>query len=658
VKLRTRLALVSALVLSLPLAGWQLVQSLEQSLRDSYQQALIDTARSIADEVSHALPETAHGGALFVHEASSQLVVDGYASDWTAWLDEAQAVGGASEDRESVRVVAAERRGRLYLLIQVADSRLVLARPDAAPGDRVVLRVGDGDRTDELVIAPMAPGWLNARGSENRLRAQAAMQPTERGWTLEIAVEEPLAVSTLGLQVVDVDERGSENATTIGDAATRRPLLRSSPSLSQRLEALLPEGTRGWVTDPDGWIIARANREENAARGPADRDRWLFATAAARMLGVLPKESPIRDPARDRLDARELSATPRADWYQLPSGSGFVVSAGVPMLRDDHTRGHVVVERPADRFMARAYRSLLQLFVFGLAGMLISAAVLIGFAGWLSTRIRRLRDAAESAVGGDGRVHGLLSAPAGRDEIGDLGRSLANMVERQRQHQDYLQTLAGKLSHELRTPLAMIRTSLDNLSEVEDAEARERYRSRAEAGCLRLQKTFQAMSQAARVEESLTDEPLESLDLGQLVEHYAAGCRQTFEQHRFAAIVPGPGTARISGSGEQIAQLLDKLVDNAIEFAPVGSRITLRVVPQGRDVSLQVDNPGPGLPEGESERLFESMVSSREVGEERVHLGLGLYIVRLIARRHGGRVRALDRPGGVRFQVDFPRLAE
>jgi signal transduction histidine kinase len=168
---------------------------------------------------------------------------------------------------------------------------------------------------------------------------------------------------------------------------------------------------------------------------------------------------------------------------------------------------------------------------------------------------------------------------------------------------------------------------------------------------------FQSMSQAARIEESLSEEPLVGLDFGKLVGDYVAGCRQAFPDHRFAAVVPNRGTARISGAAEQLAQLLDKLVENAVAFSPAGSRITLRVVPQGGDVSLQVDNPGSSLPDDQPERLFESMVSSRKSGDDGVHLGLGLHIVRLIAQRHGGRVRALDRPDGVRFQVDFPRLA-
>ncbi len=655
-KLGTRLALISALMLSLPLAGWQLVRSLEESLRDSYQQALIDTARSVAGEIAALpveLPETA---GFYVHDAAREIVVDGHTSDWTPWIEEAQPLPKRDGDAAAAHVVTAERRGRLHLLIEVADADLVMTGPDGAPGDRVALELVTSQRSGRVTVAPMAPGWLSARGDEGWPRVQAALQPRDRGWTMEVALEQPATVSALGLRVVDVDDRGDSPATSVFATDAPRPLIRRSEPIAHRLAALLPDHTRGWVTEPQGWILARAGRSDVAAESEAaDEAGWLLATSAARLLGVLPDESPRRGVDRDRLDQGELTPEPAANWYQTASGNGFVISAGAPILRAGAVVGHVVIERPADRFMASAYRSLLQLFVFGLAGMLVVAAVLIGFAARLSARIRRLRDTAEQAIGDDGRVHGTFEVPQGSDEIADLGRSLSGMVERQRRHQDYLQTLAGKLSHELRTPLAMIRSSLDNLGEVDDPDARERYRQRAEEGCLRLQRMFQAMSQAARIEESLSEDPLTEVNLGNLVENYVAGCRETFGNHEFAAIVPNRTNALIAGSSEQLAQLLDKLVENAVEFSPAGSRIILRVVPQGSTISLQVDNPGSSLLDDHSDRLFESMVSSRSGGDG-AHLGLGLHIVRLIARHHAAKVRALDRPDGVRFQVDFPRL--
>lgn len=655
--LRTRLVLISLLVLSLPLAGWQLVRSMERSLRDSYQQALIDTARATASrlavEAEQQWPATR---GFYVHLARHDLVIDGRPGEWDQWLDYAQDQDGAAAERSPVTVVAAERRGRLYLLLEVTDTTLVLADPYAGPGDHLVLWLNQGERSGQVRIAPAAPGWLEASGDQGWPRVQAAMQPSDRGWTMEIAVMAPLQPDGIALEVVRIDSVDNRHTPVLDASVASRMLVRPSERLAGLLGNLLPEQTRGWITTPSGWVLAHADRQRQPDAVETESGGRQLATAlAAQLLGVWPAAQAAGGTDSVRLSAPELTDLPAAAWQQSASGSGLVVTATVPVEVDDRWIGNLVIERRADRFMTNAYRSLLQLFIFGLGGMLAIAAVLIGFAARLSARIERLRDAAEAAVNQDGRVLATLSPPRGTDEVADLGRSLAGMIERQRDHQEHLQALASRLSHELRTPLALIRSSLDNLAEVESRQDRERYRLRAEEGCRRLQQMFQAMSQAARIEQSLADDPLVELDLGEMVGAYAEGCRQTYADRRFAAVVPDRGRAVVRASAEQLAQLLDKLVENAVDFSPHEGRITLRVVPQGRWISLQVDNPGSRLPRELEARMFDSMVSSRSSDRGGAHLGLGLHIARLIARRHGARVRAINRRDGVRFQVDFPR---
>jgi len=112
---------------------------------------------------------------------------------------------------------------------------------------------------------------------------------------------------------------------------------------------------------------------------------------------------------------------------------------------------------------------------------------------------------------------------------------------------------------------------------------------------------------------------------------------------------------------DAIAQLLDKLVENANDFAPPGTPISVSLQARGRGHVLAVQNAGPPLPEAAVARLFDSMVTLREPlaggpAQDAAHLGLGLYIVRLVAEFHGGGVRAVNLPGGqgVRFEVELP----
>jgi signal transduction histidine kinase len=100
--------------------------------------------------------------------------------------------------------------------------------------------------------------------------------------------------------------------------------------------------------------------------------------------------------------------------------------------------------------------------------------------------------------------------------------------------------------------------------------------------------------------------------------------------------------------------MLDKLVDNAVDFSKPGDTVTITVDSTDRDFMLTVTNPGPPLPEKMRTQLFDSMVSMRS-GHSTRHLGLGLYIARLVASGHGGGISAANVQGGVAFKVTLPR---
>ena len=99
---------------------------------------------------------------------------------------------------------------------------------------------------------------------------------------------------------------------------------------------------------------------------------------------------------------------------------------------------------------------------------------------------------------------------------------------------------------------------------------------------------------------------------------------------------------------------MDKLFDNAREFVPDGGRIEVRLrTGDGRAV-LEVENEGISIDPAEAEAVFEPMVSHRPSGGEVPHLGLGLFIARLIAERHGGRMSARPTAIGTCFSFELP----
>ena len=112
------------------------------------------------------------------------------------------------------------------------------------------------------------------------------------------------------------------------------------------------------------------------------------------------------------------------------------------------------------------------------------------------------------------------------------------------------------------------------------------------------------------------------------------------------------------GAPELLVQLLDKLIENAVDFTPPGGLITVRLERALGNYLLQVQNDGPPVPQALDGRLFESLFEQRRGRDDKPHFGLGLYIVRLVAEFHGGTAVAANRTdgGGALFTVALPMI--
>ncbi|NNE60344.1 MAG: hypothetical protein HKN35_05595, partial [Woeseia sp.] len=285
---------------------------------------------------------------------------------------------------------------------------------------------------------------------------------------------------------------------------------------------------------------------------------------------------------------------------------------------------------------------------FTLIATLVAAGALLGYATWLSQRVRRLSLGARRALD-DNRAHADLPSLLAGDEIGDLSRSFASVLKQLGEYNEYLRTLASKLSHELRTPLTIVKSSLENLEHETLSEEGRRYTGRARDGVERLKNILGAMSEASRVEEVINQAETESFDLDRILHSTISAYRDAWLERQFTYEKSG-GSAEMQGAPELIIQMLDKLVDNAVDFSAAGDTIAIRLHADDKVLRLEVHNPGPPLPEKMRGQLFASMISVRKNGDD-AHLGLGLFIARLIAQGHGGTMQAENVDDGVCFTV-------
>jgi dedicated sortase system histidine kinase len=436
------------------------------------------------------------------------------------------------------------------------------------------------------------------------------------------------------------------------DAAAARPVLSAgaaaaAPELEQILQGLTRTTARIRVVDRDLGVLAHAGSLKRAADDVLP-SRSLLDPVYALFL-PRPNEDFVDDEGSGSVPARReilaaLDGIPATDRRKTPDARAVVVAAAHPIWVGDRVRGVVLVEETTNAVLAERNRAFERLFNIVVAILVVGSAALTLYATWLSSRIRRLARDAEAAIDRDGRVRGPLPGSDARDEIGDLARSYSGVLARLAGYATYQEQLAARLSHELRTPLAVVRSSLDNLNASPLPQASRTYIDRAQDGLDRLAAILARMSEAARLEEALGDADRVSFDLAEVVAGCVEGYRGAYPQRPFAYSPPAEPLP-VRGAPEIVAQMLDKLVENAVDFA-TGGAVGISLTREGDRARLAVSNEGPPLPEGSGERLFEPMMSVRPQDGRTPHLGLGLAIVRIVATRHGGEATAANRADG------------
>jgi len=444
-----------------------------------------------------------------------------------------------------------------------------------------------------------------------------------------------------------------------------RPGEATSDEMQLILKSLARAESRVWIVDQNQRLLALVG--DLKGRAPED-DRAApleFATRLVQPLTALLLDRPTED-FDDSLPESEIAngATAASALQGVPArrlrssvdGRATIVSAAYPIWSGEQVIAAVVAEETTNAARSVYNRALEQVVAVTLIAFLAGALALLAFASRLSSRLGRLRDEAEAAIDSQGRVRKLIAGSAAGDEIGDLSRSFSTILERLAEYNRYLENMAGRLSHELRTPIAVVRSSLENLRLQPLPADAGVYLTRANDGLQRLDRILTRMGEATRLESLLRSQARERFDACGVLQGMISGYAAAYPGRRFELDAP-EAPVWLRGAPDLYAQMLDKLVANAVDFATGDEPIRIRLEGRGGLAMLTVSNRGPRLPEAMASKLFESMVSVRTTGSgSEPHLGLGLYIVRLIADFHGGSAQALDREdgSGVVMKVSCP----
>jgi signal transduction histidine kinase len=321
----------------------------------------------------------------------------------------------------------------------------------------------------------------------------------------------------------------------------------------------------------------------------------------------------------------------------------------VPVLSGNKRVGAIRITALNEVVSERVASRIRGLLVVALLSLLIASAVAWLLARSVAKPLRRLEAATDRLAGGD------LSARAddegGPGEVRALAGSFNSMASRLEQLVERQRAFAGTASHQLRTPLTALRLRLEQLSaEVADEpEALDRV-ERALEETDRLHRMIEGLLALTRAEDAAAG-PV-SVDLSAAVLERAAHWGPLADEQQVAVeteVPPGASVLAVPGAVEQI---IDNLVDNALEVSPPGSRLVLSVVPDGAITEFHVIDEGPGLPPAERALAFERFWRAEDapVGGS----GLGLAIVHQLVAAGDGTADLRAAPtGGIEAVVRF-----
>jgi signal transduction histidine kinase len=383
-------------------------------------------------------------------------------------------------------------------------------------------------------------------------------------------------------------------------------------------------------------------------------DHVVIADAAGRPLASSEPRSDVEPGRGDLLGPPEIA---RALAGRETSGSRYSRGLGgdlwfvaVPVKSGNRVTGVVRVTHPLSSAEDRVHDNWLLLAAVG--GGVLAAVLLVSLlvARSVTRPLAELERAAASL--GRGALDARAPVPSGPAEVRLLAQEFNATAARLEELVGAQQSFVADASHQLRTPLAALRLRLENLeSEVDPVAAEDAEGARAEVERLtRLVDGLLALARAERAPSVPTD-----IDVGEVI----AGRRDAwiaFAAERDVRLVShAPPGLWAQATPERLEQVLDNLLNNALEVAPAGTTVTLSGTHSRDRVDVRVRDDGPGMAAQDQARAFDRFWRGARAPSDNGGFGLGLAIVRQLVAADGGTVELRSPPAGGLEAVIFLR---
>lgn len=677
-KLRSQLVIPGVLMLLLPLATWRYIGEMHDVLRDAGQRELqtwsaaIEAVMNNSTDLGQAAPSDTD---IYAEYSTHEITLDGYRHDWSDLVQPAlnyrytdnksTTVESAGHELATVSLKSAVTDTSLYLLFDVHDKQTFFYNPSLGVphnGDRLLIYVEKQGDLKRYLIRAIAPGHLKAlqllgeEGENNLLLPEPSIKAyweiKPGGYSIEIEVPEPWDIAHFGFSLIDsIQKNDTSFDAWVGTVDPVEPRVKGrikfpSEDVKSRIAGLAPESTRIRLFDESGWLLADINRlaelpESSHVIDP--KHSGLIDAVLYRFFSWLMSDELTLAKTLFQLEGPALLANSglngERSWRARYLSSGKALMGEMRPLEGKSFSGYLLMERTDESIAVVVNSTLVRLF--GVL-LLLFSTLLIGlyfYASWISTRIRKLNKATAHAMRQDGQIKVDMPGITANDEIGELSKGISDLLTRLSSYTEYLRMLASRLAHELRTPLAVISTSLESIDSDRLTDSDSVFFKRAEDATRRLQVIIRSMSEATRLEHAVQNAELDAFDLVEWLNTVTPIYQSLYPERTLSLFCQnGLMSAVIFASDELMQQMLDKILANAADFTPSGGQIEIRLQRENSHYFLDIINEGSELPEAVSKQVFDAMVSHRRVKQSEPHLGLGLYIVRLIVDKHQGVV--------------------
>jgi signal transduction histidine kinase len=434
-----------------------------------------------------------------------------------------------------------------------------------------------------------------------------------------VALEVPLALNISRRVDAEVKSAAASGAQVIASSAAGslgRP--RELERLSRAAAADL--GGRVIIVDPRGRLVA-----DSAGEG-LRREPYAGRPEVAAALGGRTAQGRRRSESLDQ----DLLYT------------------AVPVLRAGRPAGAVRVTQSVAEVQSEMRADVVALIGIGGAVLVLGLGLAWVLAGSIARPLRGLARAARGVAAGDLSERAPESGSREQREVAAAFNDMTTQVEHALNSQ---RDFVANASHQLRTPLTGLRLRLESAAlKSEDPRVRRDIEA-AERETERLARLLNGLLALAR--ERAAPPAVAPAPLAELVEAAAERWRAPAESRGGRLLVEGDEEAWVRISPDDLAVILDNLIENALEYGGRGSTVTVAWIRVGDVVRLVVGDDGPGVPHGEEERVFERF--HRATRGDAPGTGLGLPIVRTLAERWGGAATIRNgASGGARAEVRLP----